>query len=68
MGWQHEEYGAHEGGVIGYVVRDGCAPDRARALWRRHLELDVIAANPLRVDAAATRASSFAEASVHRRT
>jgi hypothetical protein len=111
MGWQHEEHGAHEGGMIGYAVRDGCAldaglyrelayprddgdrriaciaagcdcgwrsprwvprqpatwapfsvqaaeadEDRARALWRRHLELDVIAAHPLRVDAAATRA------------
>jgi hypothetical protein len=30
--------------------------DRGRALWRRHLELDVIAAHPLRVDAAATQA------------
>lgn len=29
--------------------------DRARALWRRHIELDVIA-DPLRGDAAATRA------------
>lgn len=111
MGWQLEEYGAHEGCVIGYAVRDGCAPDaglyrelayprddgdrriaciaagcdcgwrsprwvprhpatwapfsvlaaeadedRARALWRRHLELDVIAAHPLRVDAASMRA------------
>lgn len=110
MGWQHEEHGAHEGGVIGYVTRNGCAPDaglyreleyprddgdrrvaciaagcdcgwrsprwvprhpaswapfsvlvseadedRARALWRRHLELDVIAAHPLCVDAMATR-------------
>jgi hypothetical protein len=30
--------------------------DRARALWRRHIELDVIATDPLHGDAAATRA------------
>lgn len=111
MGWLYEEHAAHEGYVIGYVVRDGCAPesglyrelgyprdnidrrvaciaagcdcgwrsprwvpqlptewgpfsvlaseadeDRARELWRRHLELDVITAHPLRIDATATRA------------
>ena len=97
MGFQHEEYGAHEGFVTGFVTRDRCAPesglyrelayprdeadrsvaciaagcdcgwrsprwtpdqpatwapfsvlvsksdeDRARALWWRHLDLDVI--------------------------
>lgn len=102
MGWQYEEYEAHEGGVVVYVVRDvwtsdaglcrelgyprddgdrriariaaGCdcgwrsprwvphlpatwAPfsvatskadgDRARALWRRHFELNAITAHPL---------------------
>jgi len=30
--------------------------DHARELWRRHLELDVVTAHPLRVDAATTRA------------
>ncbi|HEX8110519.1 MAG TPA: hypothetical protein VF516_22455, partial [Kofleriaceae bacterium] len=30
--------------------------DRARALWRRHIKLDVIATAPLRGDAAAARA------------
>lgn len=109
MGWQDEDHGDHEGGLIGYVARDGCVPDagvyrelayprddgdrpvvcitagcdcgwrsprwvprqpatwapfmvqasdadqeRGRALWRRHIELDVIA-HPLRVDAAATQ-------------
>ncbi len=37
------------------VLASEADEDRARALWRRHLELDVIA-DPLRVDAAATRA------------
>ena len=27
MGWQNEKYPAHEGYLIGYVLRDGCAPD-----------------------------------------
>lgn len=25
MGWEYEEHAAHEGYVIGYVARDGCA-------------------------------------------
>ena len=113
MGWMNEEHAAHEGYVIGYVARDGCAlesglyrelayprddgdrqvaciaagcdcgwrsprwaprlpakwgpfsvsaavadDDRARELWRRHLELDVIAAHQLRVDVAAASSSA----------
>lgn len=27
MGWFYEQHAAHEGYVIGYVVRDGCAPE-----------------------------------------
>jgi hypothetical protein len=112
MGWFHEEHAAHEGYVVGFVARDGCAADsglyrelgyprdddtrqvveclsagcdcgwrsprwapqrpaqwwpfsvavceadkeRAHQLWRRHVELDVIAPHALRVDATAMRA------------